>query len=90
MLNFQNSEEDIDYQIQKNETGNQRKFHSPRDSIESSRQDLLSSKGKDKGDSPNDEVIIINEDNNIMIIDDLKRNIENENSLISQGLDKMH
>ena len=37
-------------------------------------------------DSPNDEVIINNEDNNIMIIDDLKRNIENENNLISQGL----
>lgn len=41
-------------------------------------------------DSPNDEVIINNEDNNIVIIDDLKRNIENENNLISQGLEKMH
>ena len=65
---------------------NQRKFLSPRDSIESSGQDLLSVKEKEKGDSPNDEVIIGNEDNNIIIIDDLKRNIEKENSLISQGL----
>jgi hypothetical protein len=47
---------------------------------------LLSVKEKEKGDSPNDEVIIGNEDNNIIIIDDLKRNIEKENSLISQGL----
>ncbi len=47
---------------------------------------MLSVKEKEKGDSPNDEVIISNEDNNIIIIDDLKRNIEKENSLISQGL----
>lgn len=51
---------------------------------------MLSNKDKDKIDSPNDEVIINNEDNNIMIIDELKKNIEKENSLITEGLDKMH